>query len=72
MTIRKKMILILLASTTIPMFVVGVLGYFHARKTLESVRMEELKSIADLKVKRIERTPETHCHRTTATDAHEI
>jgi methyl-accepting chemotaxis protein WspA len=31
-----------------------VLGYFHARKTLESVRMEELKSIADLKVKRIE------------------
>jgi PAS domain S-box-containing protein len=54
MTIRKKMILILLASTTIPMFVVGVLGYFHARKTLESVRMEELKSIADLKVKRIE------------------
>ena len=54
MTIRKKMILILLACTTIPMFVVGVLGYFHARKTLESVRMEELKSIADLKVKRIE------------------
>ena len=54
MTIRKKMILILLACTTIPMFLVGVLGYYHARKTLESLRIEELKSIADLKVKRIE------------------
>jgi len=54
MTIRKKMILILLVCTTIPMFLVGVLGYFHARKTLESLRMEQLKSIADLRVKRIE------------------
>ncbi len=54
MTIRKKMILILLASTIIPLFLVGSLGYFHARQTLESVRMEKLKSIADLKVKRIE------------------
>jgi len=54
MTIRKKMILIVLASTIIPMCFVGMLGYFHARKTLESLRMEQLKSIADLKVKRIE------------------
>ena len=54
MTIRKKMILILLACTTIPMYLVGVLGYYHARKTLESLRIEELKSIADLKAKRIE------------------
>ena len=54
MTIRKKMILILLLCTTIPMFVVGVLGYYHARRTLESLRMEQLESIADLKVKRIE------------------
>jgi PAS domain S-box-containing protein len=54
MTIRKKMILILLASTIIPLCLVGSLGYFHARRTLETVRMEKLKSIADLKVKRIE------------------
>ena len=53
MTIRKKMILIVLACTIIPMCFVGLLGYFHARKTLETLRMEELKSIADLKVKRI-------------------
>jgi len=54
MTIRKKMILIVLASTIIPMCFVGMLGYFHARKTLQSLRMEQLRSIADLKVKRIE------------------
>jgi len=54
MTIRKKMILILLVCTIIPMCFVGMLGYYHARKTLESLRMEELKSIADLKAKRIE------------------
>jgi PAS domain S-box-containing protein len=54
MTIRKKMILILIACTIIPMCFVVTLGYYHARKTLQSLRMEELKSIADLKVKRIE------------------
>jgi len=54
MTIRNKMILIILASTIIPMCLAGSLGYFYARRTLESVRMEKLKSIADLKVKRIE------------------
>jgi PAS domain S-box-containing protein len=53
MTIRKKMILILSACTIIPMCFVGMLGYYHARKTLESLRMEQLKSIADLKVNRI-------------------
>jgi PAS domain S-box-containing protein len=54
MSIRKKMILIFLACTIVPMCFVGLLGYFHARKTLETVRMEELKSIADLKARRIE------------------
>jgi PAS domain S-box-containing protein len=54
MTIRKKMILILLACTIIPMCFISMLGYYHARKTLQSLRMEELKSIADLKVIRIE------------------
>ncbi|MGD2187500.1 MAG: cache domain-containing protein, partial [Desulfobacterales bacterium] len=54
MTIRKKMILILLACTILPMGFVGILGYYHARNTLQSLRMEELRSIADLKAKRIE------------------
>ncbi len=54
MTIRKKMILILLAATIIPLCLVGLLGYFNARRILETVRMENLKSIADLKAKRIE------------------
>jgi len=54
MTIRKKMILILLICTIIPMSFVGILGYYHARKTLESLRIEELKGIADLKAKMIE------------------
>lgn len=51
MTIRKKMIVILLASAIFPLCFVGILGYYHARKTLESLRIEELKSIADLKAK---------------------
>jgi PAS domain S-box-containing protein len=54
MTIRKKMILILLGSSVIPLCVVAVLGYYHARKTLESVRMEGLRSIAVLKAEQIE------------------
>ena len=54
MTIRKKMILILLGSSVIPLCVVAILGYYHARKTLESVRMEGLRSIAVLKAEQIE------------------
>ena len=54
MSIRRKMILILLVCTTIPMLLVGLMVYYHARETLQSLRMEELKSIADLKAKRIE------------------
>ena len=48
------MILILMASTAIPLCVVGILGYYHARKTLESARMEGLRSIATLKAEQIE------------------
>jgi PAS domain S-box-containing protein len=54
MTIRKKMILVLLGSSVIPLCIVAVLGYYHARKTLESVRMEALRSIAVLKASQIE------------------
>ncbi len=48
------MILILLASSVIPLFIVAILGYYHARKTLESLRMEGLRSIAVLKAEQIE------------------
>jgi len=54
MTIRKKMILVLLGSSIIPLCIVALLGYYHARKTLESVRMEGLRSIAALKADQIE------------------
>ena len=54
MTIRKKMILILLGSSLIPLCIVAILGYYHARKALESVRMEGLRSIAVLKAEQIE------------------
>jgi PAS domain S-box-containing protein len=54
MTIRKKMILILLGSSVIPLCIVAILGYYHARNTLESVRMEGLRSIAVLKAEQIE------------------
>jgi PAS domain S-box-containing protein len=54
MTIRKKMILVLLGSSVIPLCFVAILGYYHARKTLESVRMEGLRSIAGLKASQIE------------------
>ena len=54
MTIRKKMILVLLGSSVIPLCFVAILGYYHAKKTLESVRMEGLSSIAALKADQIE------------------
>ncbi len=54
MTIRKKMIMVLLGSSVIPLCFVAVVGYYHAKKTLESLRMEGLRSIAVLKAEKIE------------------
>jgi len=54
MTLRKKLILILSATAIGPMIFVGMLGYFSAKTALEDLRMEELKSITELKVKKIE------------------
>lgn len=53
MTLRKKLILILLAVAICPMIFVGTLGYFSARKALEDLRMEALQSITDQKAKMI-------------------
>jgi len=54
MTLRKKLILILLAVAICPMLFVGTLGYFSARKALGDLRMEALQSITDQKAKMIE------------------
>ena len=54
MTLRKKLILILSAVAICPMIFVGMLGYFSAKTALENLRMEQLKSITDLKVRKIE------------------
>ena len=54
MSIRKKILLILLVFAVIPMVFVGILGFANARKALESARMEALKSVADFKAKMIE------------------
>ena len=54
MSIRKKILLILLVFAFIPMIFVGVLGFVNARKSLMGARMEALKSVADFKAKMIE------------------
>jgi PAS domain S-box-containing protein len=53
MSIRNKLILILIACSILPMIFVGTLGFFDARNTLEKLRMAELTHITDLKVKMI-------------------
>ena len=54
MTLRKKLILITIAVAILPMTFIGTLGYFSAKTTLHNLRMEALKSITDLKAKKIE------------------
>ena len=54
MSIRKKILLILLVFAVIPMIFVGILSFVNARKALESARMEALKSVADFKAQMIE------------------
>jgi PAS domain S-box-containing protein len=54
MTLRKKLILITIAVAILPMIFIGTLGYYSAKTTLQNLRMQGLKSIADLKVKKIE------------------
>jgi len=54
MTLRKKLILIISAVAILPMIFIGMLGYYSAKTTLQSLRMDGLKSIAELKAKKIE------------------
>ena len=54
MSIRKKILLILLVFAAIPMIFVSILGFVNAKRALVSARMEALKSVADFKTKIIE------------------
>jgi PAS domain S-box-containing protein len=54
MTIKKKMVLFFLLFAILPTIFVGTLGYITARKSIENIRMADLKSIADLKANSIE------------------
>ena len=54
MTLKKKLILIITAVAILPMIFIGTLGYYSAKMALQDLRMEELKSITDLKTKKIE------------------
>ena len=54
MSIKKRLLFILLACSILPMIFVGTLGYFNAKKELKNARIEGLKSITYLKAKKIE------------------
>ena len=54
MSIKIRLLFILLACSILPMIFVGTLGYFNARKALENTRIEALKSIAYHKAQKIE------------------
>ena len=52
MGVTRRLIWILVAFSAVPTTFVGALGYLHARTAIESVRLEGLNGIADLKVKK--------------------
>ena len=54
MSIKNRILFILLACSILPMIFVGTLGYFSAKKELKNARIEGLKSITYLKAKKIE------------------
>jgi PAS domain S-box-containing protein len=54
MTLRKRLILIISAVAILPMTFIGTLGYYSAKTALQNLQMEKLKSITDLKAKKIE------------------
>ncbi len=54
MSIREKLILVLLLFAAVPMVPMGYLGFVNARKSLEEARIAGLASTADLKVEKIE------------------
>jgi len=54
MSIKRKLLILFLAFTAIPMGLVGSAGYYFAQKTIEKNSIAQLGVIADLKVEIIE------------------
>ena len=54
MSIKNRLLFILVACSIFPMIFVGTLAYFNAKKALENTRIEALKSITYHKAKKIE------------------
>ncbi len=54
MSLKKKLIILLIAFTLIPLATFGVVIFSHARTVLQSVRIAQLNNIADLKKDKIE------------------
>ena len=54
MSIRNKLILILMTVAVAPMVFVGTLGYYSAKRALENAKTYALTSICDQQVKKIE------------------
>ena len=54
MSIKIRLLFILVACSIFPMIFVGTLGYFNAKKALENTRIEALKSITYHKAQKIE------------------
>jgi PAS domain S-box-containing protein len=54
MSIKNRILFILLACSILPMIFVGTLGYFNAKKAIENTRIEALKSITYHKAEKIE------------------
>ena len=51
MTLIKKLVLILSAVAIGPVIIIGILGYSSAKTELQNLRMEELKSLSNIKAK---------------------
>src|SRR5512143_2853792 len=54
MSLKKKLIILLIAFTLIPLATFGVVMFSQARTVLQAVRLAQLNNIADLKTDKIE------------------
>ncbi|MDH4200008.1 MAG: cache domain-containing protein [Spirochaetia bacterium] len=54
MTLYRKLLILVLSLTVLPMIVIGYFSYSTAEKSLKSEILKKLESIADLKVQKIE------------------
>ncbi len=54
MSIKTKLVLILIAFTSVPIFIFGLMIFSNARSSLMTVRIAQLNNIADLKKDKIE------------------